>query len=200
MQCVLSSSTLLGTSDLDVNPTFNVVIAYEDFDTGKHAKKTYDFLVESLGRECRFTNQMWKFERPEHPQAPEMAAKDAVMADIIIISCHGGDELPEFVQAWIESWVAEKDSAHALVALLHCPHEDFLKTRQIRAYLADVAEKAGMEFFAQPDDWPSRGSGEPTSTFRRDSDLNGKSFSTLAARPAAGPQFPKLGSQRDRAG
>ncbi len=193
MQCVLSSSTLLGTSDLDVNPTFNVVIAYEDFDTGKHAKKTYDFLVESLGRECRFTNQMWKFDVLSIPKLREMAAKDAVMADIIIISCHGGDELPEFVQAWIESWVAEKDSAHALVALFDCPHEDFLKTRQIRAYLADVAEKAGMEFFAQPDDWPSRGSGEPTSTFRRDSDLNGKSFSTLAGVLQQDRSFPNWG-------
>ena len=52
----------LESPESDLNSTFNVVIAYEDFDTGKHARKTYDFLVENLGQRCEFTNQMWKFE------------------------------------------------------------------------------------------------------------------------------------------
>jgi hypothetical protein len=193
MQCVLSSSTLLDASDLDAKPTFNVVIAYEDFDTGKHAKKTYDFLVENLGRECQFTNQMWKFDVLSIPKLREMAANDAVMADIIIISCHGSDELPEPVQAWIESWMAEKGSANALVALFDCPHEDFLKTRRIRNYLAEVAEKAGMEFFAQPDDWPGHRNKEGPSPFRRDSDLNGRTISTLAGVLQQDRSFPRWG-------
>ena len=76
-------------SDLEANPMFNVVIAYEDFETGKRAKKTYDFLVENLGHDARFSNQMWKFDVLTIPKLREMAAKDATAADIIIISCHG---------------------------------------------------------------------------------------------------------------
>src|SRR5207245_10236995 len=97
-----------GVSDLEVNNTFNVVIAYEDFETGKHAKSTYDFLVEHLHGECRFTNQMWKFDVLGIPKLREMAAKDAAMADIIIISSHGGEELPPDVKAWIELRLIEK--------------------------------------------------------------------------------------------
>jgi len=43
-------------------PIFNVVIAYEDFETGKTCEGTYDFLVNNLRHECRFENQMWKFD------------------------------------------------------------------------------------------------------------------------------------------
>jgi len=169
----------MGASDLDANPTCNVVIAYEDFDAGKHARKTYDFLVATLGRECQFTNQMWQFDALGIPKLRERVAKDALQADIIIISSHGGDELAEPVKAWIESCLAEKGNANALVALFDCPDEDSLKTQRIRTYLADVAERGGMEFFAQPDDWPGPGNGDGPLPFRRDSDVDGRTLSTL---------------------
>jgi hypothetical protein len=193
MQCLLSSPNRLGASDLDASPTFNVVIAYEDFDTGKHAKRTYDFLVENLGRECQFTNQMWKFDVLSIPKLREMAAKDAVQADIIIVSSHGGDELPEPVKAWIESWLAEKGNVNALVALFDCPDEDSLKTRRIRTYLADVAERGGMEFFAQPDDWPGRRTGTGPLQSRHDSDLDPKTSSTLTSVLQQDTGFPRWG-------
>ncbi len=145
-----------GASDLEASPSFNVVIAYEDFQTGKHAKRTYDFLAEHLGRECEFTNQMWKFDVLRIAKLREMAVKDAAQADIIIISSHGADELPQPVKAWIEMWLAEKGNAIALVALFDCPSDEAARTSGIRAYLADVARRGGMEFFAQPDDWPGR--------------------------------------------
>src|SRR5947209_20040133 len=96
----------LKSSVLESNSRFNVVIAYEDFETGKHAKRTYDFLVENLGHDCQFTNQMWKFEVLCIPKLREMAARDAAMADIVMISCHG-KELPPEVKAWVELGVTE---------------------------------------------------------------------------------------------
>jgi len=58
-----------------------VVIAYEDFETGKQAKRTFDFLAEQLKDECQFTNQMWKFDVLNIPKLREMAAKDAAGAE-----------------------------------------------------------------------------------------------------------------------
>jgi hypothetical protein len=135
---------------LDINPTLNVVMAYEDFDTGKHAKKTYDFLVENLGHECHFNHQMWKFEVLSIPKLREMAAKDAAMADIIIISCRG-TELPGDVKAWIELWLTDHSHPIALVALFEGPSEDVTQARALRSYLQSVARRGQMEFFAQPD-------------------------------------------------
>ncbi|SRR6266699_5043544 len=142
----------LDSPEVESNPAFNVVIAYEDFETGKQAKRTFDFLAEQLKDECQFTNQMWKFDVLNIPKLREMAAKDAASADIVIISCHARSELAPEVRAWIELWLAEKNQAIALVALLDSPPGFTMETITLRKYLADVALRGGMEFFAQPDD------------------------------------------------
>ena len=58
------------TDEFGMNPTFNVVIAYEDFETGKHAKKTYDYLAEHLGRDCRFGASPRQREPPDRVAVP----------------------------------------------------------------------------------------------------------------------------------
>src|SRR5437899_9600969 len=91
----------LSSSDLEVNPTFNVLIAYEDFETGKHAKRTYDFLVENIGGDWNFSNQMWKFDVLLLPKLREIALDDAARADIIIISYLSSD-LPDHIKSCVE--------------------------------------------------------------------------------------------------
>jgi hypothetical protein len=138
--------------EADSGPPFNVLIAYEDFETGKHAKWTYDYLAENLGRECQLTNQMWKFDALSIPKLREIAVRDAALADIIIISSHG-DGIPDYVSKWIESWLMEGIEALALVALFDRPESQH-DCSKLKTYLAGIAKRGGMEFFAQPDDWP----------------------------------------------
>ena len=106
------------SSETEVNPALNVVIAYQDLETGKRAMKTYDYMIEHLGSQCLFTNQMWKFDVLNIPKLREMAAKDAAGADIVIISCHARSELAPEVRAWIELWLAEKNEAIAIAGNL----------------------------------------------------------------------------------
>src|SRR3954468_16519239 len=108
----------LEPAEKDAEATFNVVIAYEDFETGKQAKRTFDVLAEQLKNDCRFTNQIWKFDVLNIPKLREIAAKDAATADIVIISCRAKSELAPEVKAWIELWLAEQSQTIALVALL----------------------------------------------------------------------------------
>jgi hypothetical protein len=136
----------LDSPDFGHVPAFEVLIAYEDLDTGKRAKKTYDFLVENLGTDCQFTNQMWKFDVLGIPNLREMAVKDSTKADIIIISCHGA-RLPAEVQAWIELSLREPHRPFALVAMFD-EHADCADTRN---YLESLAKRGQMEFFAQPE-------------------------------------------------
>ena len=142
------------SSDLESDPTFNVVIAYEDFETGKNAKRTYDYLVAQLGHDCQFSSQMWKFDVLNIPKLREMAAREAVTADIVIISCHGENPLPAEVKAWMELWLGEAQHPVALVALFDSPPGFTVEAMALRNYLADVARRGQMEFFAQPEDWP----------------------------------------------
>jgi hypothetical protein len=146
-----TSALTLGFSDPDADPTFNVLIAYDNFEAGKQAKKTYDFLVEHLGGECEFANQMWKFDVLGIPKLRELAARDAMAADIIIISCHGTGELSDEFKIWAELWLQYKCDAIALVALLDCPFGLTSEARDTRNYLADVARRAQMEFFCEAD-------------------------------------------------
>ena len=167
------------STETESNPAFNVLIAYEDLETGKHAKKTYDFLHENLGCECSLTNQMWKFDVLSIPKLREIAVKDAIGADIIIISSHG-DELPQHVTKWIESWLMEGLSALALVALFERPEDSVGATSGTRKYLADVAKRGRMEFFAQPDEWPGRSRADHPFSLQRESSSNQRTLSTLA--------------------
>jgi len=181
----------LNPAETEPTQAFNVLIAYEDFDTGKHAKKTYDFLVEHLGRECHLTNQMWKFDVLSIPKLREIAIRDAVMADIIIISSHG-DAMPEHVTKWIEGWVKEGTQALALVALIEGPEDRLGGSSALRAYLAEVAKRGGMEFFAQPDQWPGRvQSNEPFSL--QDSGVTNRTLSTLAGAVHREQTVPRWG-------
>ena len=148
-------------TELDAKPTLNVVIAYEDFESGKHAKGVYDFLLEQLGSEFHFLNQMWKFDVLSIPKLKEMAAKDVIMADIIILSSRGG-ELPVDVKSWIESWITLDSNLMAMVALFTDRSADARETNAAREYLAAAAKHGRLEFFAQPDHWPGRSS-DPTS-------------------------------------
>src|SRR6266542_491555 len=124
-----------GSSDRDTNPALNVVIAYEDLETGKRAMKTYEYMVQQLGDQCLFANQMWKFDVLAVPKLKEMAAKDAAAAEIIIVSAHEGRELPAEVKSWIEMWLSYKTEASALVGLFGTETE----TNPVRSYLAEIA-------------------------------------------------------------
>jgi len=165
--------------DRESNPVFNVVIAYEDFRTGTHAKSTYDYLVENLGGQCEFHNQMWKFDVLNIRKLRHLATTDAAAADIVLISCHG-NELPEHVKTWIESWLAADAKPMALVALFDRPRDEAHKTRIVRDYLAKVAHRGGMEFFAQPDEWPGSVRESQEAQPDQEENLSQRTLSTLA--------------------
>ena len=96
---------------------------------------------------------MWKFDVLSIPKLREIAVRDAVLADIILISSHG-DPLPDHVLKWAESWSMEGSQALALVALFDRPESQNGSLKSVREYLADLAKRGQMEFFAQPNFWP----------------------------------------------
>lgn len=163
-----------GASDTDASSALNVVIVYEDLETGKRAIKTYDYLVENLGDQCLFANQMWKFDVLAVSKLREIAAKDAAVADIIIIAAHEGNPLPPEVKAWIEKWLSFKTRASALVGLFGSESID----NPVRDYLAGVAKRAMIEFFCQPGIWP--GPTNKHDPLGLASGRNDKTFSLLA--------------------
>jgi hypothetical protein len=176
-----------GSSDREANPALNVVIAYEDLETGKRAMKTYEYMVQQLGDQCLFANQMWKFDVLAVPKLKEIAAKDAAAAEIIIVSAHEGRELPSEVKAWIELWLTFKTEGSALVALF----DGEAAENPIRSYLAEIARRGKMEFFCQPGAWPGSGNTRSANTLTQP--LDEKTFSFLANATQEVPSFSHWG-------
>ena len=175
------------SADLEANPSLNVVIAYEDFQTGKNAKKTYDYLVEHVGEDCVFDNQMWKFDVLALPKLREIAVQDALNADIVIISSRGG-ELPAGVKTWLAGWTTQPDRPMALVALFDC---DLEHSRVTNAYLSAIARQAGVEFFAQPGAFASAAAAEQLVDDRRFSKAGQRTLSNLAGVLRRDPVVPR---------
>jgi hypothetical protein len=148
----------VASSGVEDIPVFSVVIAYEDSMTGKQAKRAYEFLAANLSHEWQVTRQMWKFEVLGIPELREMAATDAAMASLIIVSSRGDQELPADARAWIEKSLGYKGDTVALVALFDRPPEQAEHARATQNYLARMAKRGHMEYFT----WPEVGLGKET--------------------------------------
>jgi hypothetical protein len=138
-------------------PTFKTVVAYEDSETGRHARNVCDYLIKRLAPDCQFIGKMWGFDLLRLPECRELAAKGAANADVVILSSHGEGDLPGHVKAWIELWLQEKGNPQALVALCDRPYVQTGRTWSIQDYLEGVATRGHIPFFAEPDAWPGKG-------------------------------------------
>jgi hypothetical protein len=143
--------------DLREKPTFRAVVAYEDSEAGQHARNVCDYLVARLRSKCRFIGQMWGFDVLRIPECRELAAKGAATADVVMLSSHGVGALPGEVKAWIELWLRDKEDLQALVALFDRPRIQAGQDWPIQDYLAGVAARGQISFFAEPDTWPGKG-------------------------------------------
>ena len=193
MQSAATYRPPIGCSEVEAKPSFNIVIAYEDFETGKQAKRTYDYLVEKLGHDCHFTNVMWKFDVLNIPKMREMAAKDAAMADIVIVACHGTSQVPPEVKAWIELWLGEQGHPIALVALMDTPLGFTMEATTVRNYLAEIALRGGMEFFTQPEEHALKLSFSPRPALKRNVSPEASILPSLASAAQVGTAFPRWG-------
>ncbi len=104
---------------------------------------------------------MWKFELLNLPELRRLAAEDAALADVIMVSFRGDRELPVPVRAWIKVWLGRKAGAVALIALLDGPPEQRRRIQAVQAFLERAAQRARMEFFAWPLELLEQGRGVP---------------------------------------
>ncbi len=78
------------------------------------------------------------------------AAGAAAIADVIVMSVRGADEVtPEF-RAWVDAWMSRRKSrAGALVALLAVDEVKEASSLPMMTYLEQVAQQAGLDFIPQ---------------------------------------------------
>jgi hypothetical protein len=127
---------------------FNVLIIYEDFGTGKRAKKGLDYVAEELGNDFEFRHSMWRLDILQDPKLNVMAAPALAEADLLIISLRGEGQLPAEVRALIDMRLAEKTNRDCALVALFEGAASAART-PVYACLANLARQHGLDFFEQ---------------------------------------------------
>jgi hypothetical protein len=96
---------------------------------------------------------MWLLTELRTTQLRAIAAREAASADLVIISVHHAEALPDEVKSWIDLWLKQKSSRPAVLSALFDPL--YLGTSSsIQAYLREVAKRGKMEFLARSEEKP----------------------------------------------
>ena len=144
----LALDSMNDTPDADA-ATLNVVIAYDDVPAGQRAMHTLADLGRDFADEVDLGPQLWRFEYLEDPDWRALAAKDAIKADIIIISTTGEGELPAAVESWLAACLTQKHGTSAAVVALLGTVDNMDEPDSPRfQFLQRAAIEAGLDFFA----------------------------------------------------
>jgi hypothetical protein len=139
-------------------PTFRGVVVYEDDRTRDRGLRLYNKIEREFWSEIEFEFSWWRFDYLGDPDLAREAAGAATRADWVVFSAHGGLELPPVVRKWIETWSSRKaNRTSAMVALVGVENDAHKGMTPIHNYLREVAQQAGMDYFAHVlEAWPNR--------------------------------------------
>jgi hypothetical protein len=141
--------TSLDTDSTDTKSALRVVIAYSDFAAGKRAMRVLADLGKGLGDDIEFHPLPWSFDLLADIDWREVAARDAINADILIIATSSASTLPPAVERWVKTTIAQKRGTDAAVVALFGPEENSEGAGAARLEaLQAVARQAGLAFFA----------------------------------------------------
>ena len=137
-------------TEMSGQPSFNVVIIYDDFYSALRGQELAGRMAIEVEPAFKICTRVWDFDLASHPDLRDRAAKDAIEADMIIISASVGDDLPSAVKGWMQSWLPQKRGGlAALVALVsqgvYLPSEPPALCRVLK----QMAKEGGMDFFCQ---------------------------------------------------
>ncbi|MEQ2010087.1 MAG: hypothetical protein ABMA26_25165 [Limisphaerales bacterium] len=126
-----------------------VVIAYNEMAAGKRAIRVMTDLGKSLGEAVEFHPLPWSFDLLSDTDWGEVAANDAIKADILIIATSSEQPLPTVVERWATDAISKKRGTPAAVVALFGPEEkpDGRSSSRMEAIRA-AAHRAELAFFA----------------------------------------------------
>lgn len=126
-----------------------VVIAYNNRTAGFRAMRMMGDLGRSNGNDGDFHPILWPFELLADEDWGQLAADDALRADVLIIATSCENPLPAAVGRWAESTIRRKQGTAAVVVVLFGSeeHPDGRDSSRLKV-IQTAARGAGIEFFA----------------------------------------------------
>ena len=131
-----------------------LLAVFEDSVTGRRVKEFCQGLSRNLGQQCQIVEHVWLFSTFRLRELQEIAAEEASASDLVIISVHQAESLPDEVKRWIDLWLSHKGARHGvLLALLDPDYEG--DTSATETYLRETARRGGLEFLVESNETPA---------------------------------------------
>lgn len=143
-----------------------IFVAHEDLPSGIRAVSLLNKLSASLENYLGLgdsawqmeDNNFWNFGSLLDLDLREQVLAACIEADIIVISAGGQTQLPASVKTWIESALGRKEGRpSAVVAIFSGRQEPSTNSLLPIAYLRQLAERHGVDFFSNLDNQPQPG-------------------------------------------
>lgn len=146
--------------------TLKVTVVYQDRRTQEWAEHVCGRMGYLVGEEC-LRCSWWPLDRLTEPEMFEAAVQAASVADVIVVSLHAAEELPEDLWTWIALWLPRRrQPTGALVTLLDVAEIPPGGASLTREYLRTVACKGGLDFLPHEEELPVKSLAEQTTPDR----------------------------------
>ena len=130
---------------------FAVSAACEDSSTNARTDEFCRGLSRDLGQNCEVAKEMWLFNQLCVPGLRAIAAGEAALAQLIIISVHHAESLPDAVKRWIDLWLGQRNVHNIVLLALFDPVYQGVSS-SMKGYLQDVAKRGDMELLVKSED------------------------------------------------
>jgi hypothetical protein len=126
----------------------DAVLLYEDLNAGLRGKEVLDCAVRLFPRVPHFNLAVWRFDVLRTVIERELALHKASVADIVVLSAHGGKALPKLVKLWLKQWFGRKsDEPCALMVSFNEDSRDSASAAQIVSSLQAESKARDVAVF-----------------------------------------------------
>ena len=141
-------------SHLTASGNLNVVMACHDYSAGMHALCLFDRLFyRPESKIPPGAQSIWKFDMLGIAALREIAVQEGAAADLVIISTHASEGLPNAVKIWMNAWTERHNGRPgALVLILDDFVHHVLNPSSVEFFVQERAKRAGMTFVVHKSD------------------------------------------------
>jgi hypothetical protein len=129
---------------LQMEPSLNIIVVYEDAGASRWARETCDQIFGGTGKPSVSTT-WWKLSELSQPAVLAGAVSKAMRADVIVVAIRTTEGFPLPFYVWVSSWLPHRlRGAGTLVGLIAAPERRSSHMNRAVEYLRAVARKARM--------------------------------------------------------
>jgi hypothetical protein len=132
-----------------VHRTFQIVIIYENLVSAARALRACEFLRGEIGETVSLDVSVWKIALLEDGDSRRGAALAASLADVVIVSASGREEIPDAFRLWVEAWLGVDHGARPAVFTLFGDHIGD-GALSVASFLRGKTAMRGIDFFCHP--------------------------------------------------